>query len=214
LLILLAIPGFFFTLMTTGYPPTLGIGFQYTTHWVPYVFASTVIGLRLLAQQFGPERTRAAACAILLAVCAHSTAFGAVFQHESFVGGFNHVTFEESAEDIRNYAAFKELIALIPPDASVAASETEIPHVAARANAYTLRTAHGDADYLLIRKHGSYDANTLRAAFTRNEYGLVEQYKQMFYLFERNRESSRTQQAMAELGVRPRKKPKNKGVPK
>jgi uncharacterized membrane protein len=202
LLIYLAIPGFFFTLMTTGYAPTLGIGFQYTTHWVPYVFASTVIGLRLLGQQLGAERRQAAACAALLAVWAHSAVFGAVFQHDTFVGGSVRVTFEESEKDKRTYAAFTELIANIPPDASVAASETEVPHIAARLNAYTLRSAHGDATYLLVRKNGSHSVDVLRDAFTRNDYGLVGQHDRTFYLFKKDHKSDQTKRAMAELGIR------------
>lgn len=214
LLILLALPGFFFTLMTTGYPPTLGIGFQYTTHWVPYVFASSVLALRLLGQRFGAERRRAAACAALLAVTAHSTVFGAVIQHNTFVGGFNHVTFEESDADKRNYAAFTRLLELIPPDASVAASENEVPHVAARTDIFTLKAAHGDADYLLVRKHGGYNPGVLRAAFDRNDYGLVAQHERMFYLFKRGHNSrdtaKDTAKAMAQLGIKPQKKSKTK----
>lgn len=210
LLALLALPGFFFTLMTTGYSPTLGIGFQYTTHWIPYVFASTVLGLRLLGQRFGAERRLAAVCAILLAVSAHSTVFGAVFQHNTFSGGFNQVTFEESAEDKSRYEGFKKLIELLPPEASVAASENEVPHVAARANIFTLSSAHGDAEYLLIRKRGGFNANIVRDAFERNDYGLLGQHEQIFYLFKRGHESEGTAKAMSELGVKPRKTNKAK----
>ena len=200
LLVLLALPGFFFTLMTTGYPPTLGISFQYTTHWVPYLFAAAVLALKFLGQKFGAERRAAAACACLLAVTAHSAVFGAVFQHQEFVGGWSRVVFEESQEDKKRYEGFQALIAMIPPEASVAASERLVPHVAARANVYTLQGAHGDADYLLVGKGGNEPA-VLRAAFDRNTYGLLGKYEDDFFLFKRDLEAEGTEAARTQLGI-------------
>ena len=49
-LLLLAIPGFAFSLLTTGYDPTLSIGFQYTCHTIPYLFAATVLMLRVIGR--------------------------------------------------------------------------------------------------------------------------------------------------------------------
>lgn len=211
LLLLLAIPGFFFTLMTTAYPPTVSIAFQYTTHWVPYVFAATVVSLHLLGQQFGAERRRAAACALALGVTAHSTVFGAVFQHTSFVGGFGQVTFVETEEDKRNYQGLKSLADLIPETASVAATETEVPHVAARADVFTLKDSHGDATYLLVRRHGGMNPQVLQSAFERNDYGLVKQHDKLFYLFKKGYESEATHKALVDLGLARSKKPKRSG---
>lgn len=200
LLMLLAVPGFFFTLMTTGYPPTLGLGFQYTTHWVPYLFAASVLGLRFLGQRFGAERRAAAVCAALLAVSAHSTVFGAVFQHDEFVGGWSRVVFQESEEDKQTYQGFLSLAAQIPPDASVAATETLTPHVAARANIYTLKAAHGDADYLLLGK-GGFETSVVRSAIERNKYGLLAKYDDTFFLFKRDLEAPGTSEAFVRLGI-------------
>src|SRR4029077_19028628 len=88
--------------------------------------------------------------------------------------------------DRRVYAGFKRLIASIPTDASVAATESEVPHVAARMNAYTLKSSHGDADYLLVRNHGVMEHRVLQDAFDRNEYGLVGQFEDTFYLFKKD----------------------------
>jgi uncharacterized membrane protein len=213
LLFMLALPGFCFTLMTTGYPPTVSIAFQYTTHWIPYIFAATVLALHVLGQQFGAERRRAAVCAMALAVSAHSTVFGAIFQHDSFVGGFAGVSFVETDEDRRNYEGFQALAKLIPPDASVAASENEIPHLSARRDAYTLKDVHGDATYVLVRRHGNMNVQVFKDAFERNDYGLVKQHKKLFYLFKKDLESEATQQALVDLGLARKKKPKNRGKP-
>jgi uncharacterized membrane protein len=202
LLALLAMPGFFFTLMTTAYHPTLSIGFQYTTHWIPYLFAGTVIALRLLGKEHGVARRQGALCAFGLAIVAHSVTFGAVFQHESFEGGFQRVAFEETPSDRHVYAGFKRLIATIPAGASVAATESEVPHVAARINAYTLKSSHGDADYLLVRNHGVMEHRVLQEAFDRNEYGLVGQFEDTFYLFKKDHKITHlTRRALIELGI-------------
>jgi hypothetical protein len=39
---------------------------------------------------------------------------------------------------------------MIPADASVAATETEAPHVSSRENCFTMRKGYLDAEYLLI----------------------------------------------------------------
>jgi uncharacterized membrane protein len=199
LLVLLALPGFFFTLMTTGYGPTLQIAFQYTTHWIPYLFAAAVLALKFLGQTFGAERRAAAICAMLIAVTAHSTVFGAVFQHYEFVGGFKNVVFEESESDRKKYESFRAMTALSPPEASVAATESLVPHVAARLNAYTLKDAHGDADYLLINS-GRFEAAVVRDAFERNRYGLLSKYENEIFLFKRDLEAEGTAEALRHLG--------------
>ena len=213
LLMWLAIPGFFFTLMTTGYAPTVSIAFQYTTHWVPYVFAATVLGLRVVGQEFGAERRRGAVCALALAVSAHSMVFGAVLQHNTFVGGFLGVNFTESNKDRKDYEGLKGLAALIPEGASVAATEMEVPHVAARTDVFTLKDHHGDATYLLVRRSGIMNPQVLAAAFDRNDYGLVKQYDKTFYLFRKGLESEATHQALVDLGLARKKKQKRSGKP-
>ena len=47
------VPGAMFTLLTTGYAPTTDIAFQYSGHYVPYVFAAA--GVMLAA--YGAERS-------------------------------------------------------------------------------------------------------------------------------------------------------------
>ena len=49
-LLFLAVPGFAFSLLTTGYAPTLSIAFQYTCHAIPYIFAASVLMLRVIAR--------------------------------------------------------------------------------------------------------------------------------------------------------------------
>lgn len=198
----LALPGFFFTLMTTGYPPTISIAFQYTTHWIPYVFLATILSLRVMRDRFGAERQWGAVVALLLGIASHSTTFGAVIQHNTFVGGFTRVVFEESKQDKKLYADFMRLVRQIPQSASVAATEHEVPHIAARINAYTIRGGHADADYLLLRAGESTEIAA--DAFRRNKYGLVDRVGKTFFLFKKNFDApeAETDKAKKDYGIR------------
>ncbi len=79
-----------------------------------------------------------------------SVNFGAIFQPHRFRGGFRKVKFERSNEDVKRHDNLYEIIAMIPPDASVAAMETEAPHISSRDQIDTLRFSHHHADCLLI----------------------------------------------------------------
>lgn len=181
---LLVIPGFIVTLMTTGYPPTLAISFQYTTTWIPFLFAAAAMALRLRAQEFGAAARSASVAAVCAGVLIHSYVFGAILQHNTFVGGFSRVFFTMSEGERKRYADLQAVVKRIPRDVSVAATELEIPHVATRLNAYTLKITSGDADYIFLhRHHFDSDARShVRSAMKKEPYGLVAK-KGEFYLF-------------------------------
>jgi uncharacterized membrane protein len=206
LLALLAAPGFFFTLLTTGYDPSVSIRFQYTSHWIPWLFASTALYLMLLGRRpDGALLRRAAVGALALGVFCHSYVYGAVLQHNTFASGFERLHFSMSDSELSDYRDFQAIAAQIPKNASVAASEDVVAHVANRVTAYTLKITHGDADYLLIhaRSLNGGDRTHAEEAFSTYEYGLVDS-KSGFYLFKRDYESPKTAAALAELGIRAR----------
>lgn len=202
-LALLGIPGFFFTLLTTGYPPTVSIAFHYTLHGAPYLLAGSILMLRLLSQspRDGAVRRNAALGAMAVTMFFHSYAFGAIFQHNTFVGGFGKVEFKMSPDEEKRYQALKKIVAMIPKDASVAADESDMPHVSARVNAYDLRFAHGDAEFLLVRAGTLYTPGTLKNAFDRHRYGLIAS-DMGIYLFRRDAEGAGTDAARTLLGAR------------
>jgi uncharacterized membrane protein len=198
----LMLPGFFVTLMTTGYAPTTSITFQYVTHWVPFLFGAAVIALRLRGERLGPAAAKASVVALCFGVLCHSYVFGSIFQHNTFVGGFSKVQFEMSKEERQRYKDLLEIAAKIPKNASVAATELEIPHVSTRLDAYTLKVTAGEADYLLIaRSHFDDDARKrVREAAVDADYGLVAK-KDDFYLLKRNFTSPETPAALSALGL-------------
>lgn len=205
-LAMLASSGFFFTLMTTGYAPTISIAFHYTAHWIPYLFLSVVLALRVLSSEpSGAIRRRAALAGMALATLSHSYVFGAVMQHATFVGGFSKIDFFITSAEKQRYQQLVRLGAMIPREASVAATDHEIAHLAARIDAFTLRDAHGDADYLLINQQQIGFGNTRRTvqdAFHQAEYGLLAQ-ADVFYLFKKGHTSPDTAAARTALGITP-----------
>jgi hypothetical protein len=111
------------------------------------------------------------------------------------------------------YAALRRIVAKIPPTASVAATDMEVPHVSNRYTVFTLRSHHGDADYILVNRN-SFTSDTrsiFKEALSRNDYGLVAT-EAPFYLFKRDvvDPAPGTDQALSALGVRARdRKPKH-----
>jgi len=201
-LALLMLPGFFVTLMTTGYAPTLSIAFQYTTTWVPFLFAAVAIALRLRTVQLGPGARRASVIALCAGVACHSYVFGAFLQHNTFVGGFSRVDFAMSPGERARYADLKYVASFIPPNASVAATELEIPHVSARVDAYTLKVTTGDADYFFVnRYHVDADARQrMRKSMKKAPYGLVAR-KGDFLLFGKGHKSKGSDEALLAVGL-------------
>lgn len=202
-LIPLLLPGAFFTLLTTAYWPTVSIAFQYTTHWIPYLFLAAVIALSLLHRgEGGRIRQRAAVGTLALALLSHSYNFGAVLQHESFIGGFGQIDFSHSPEQAKRYQDLMSLVRLIPPSASVAATEYVNPHISARKDAYTFRYELPVVDRILVSSNEIVGDNRklLRSLMNKASYRLVTRAHE-FYLFERGESSPETEKAMHKLGV-------------
>jgi uncharacterized membrane protein len=202
--LLLFIGGAIITILTTDNPPMVSIAFQYTSHWIPYLFLATALALAGLGQ-VRTLRPGVAASLIALAitVASHSYNFGAVLQHEAFVGGFRQInfTFDDFAKE--RYANVRKLTDQIPRTASVAATEYMNPHISARLDAFVLRWDCGDVDYVFVsnREMGETARKSLNVMFKRKSYGLLGKTGNEFYLFKRGYQSAETTAALATLGL-------------
>ena len=202
--LLLFLPGAFLTLMTTGYWPTISISFQYTSNWIPFLFGSTVLALYLIERgEQGRVRSAAAVGALLVVMLSHSYNFGAILQHESFIGGFGRVNFEMDETARNRYDDLRGVLSHIPPDASVAATEYMSPHVSAREKSYIFRYDVGPVDFILLSENEmSGDLRrTLAAKFKQTPYGLFSKGKREFFLFKRGFAAAGTAAAYRELGI-------------
>jgi hypothetical protein len=104
------------------------------------------------------------------------------YQLGAFPAGENHG--RVLAEDLRGdpadetrYAQLRSIIARIPPEATVAATEAEGPHVSSRLIMYSLKYTLGkDPEYLLVglSRLGGEVAH-IRQALESGKYGVVAQ---------------------------------------
>ncbi len=178
--LLCTLPGFFFTLLATGYPPLIQISFQYTAHWTAFLFVAMLANLAWVQRpQFagdigGTTRQRAWLWAIVLSSLFTSYQYGAIFQQNTVRGGFGPYKFGTSEEDRANYRKVLDLIAKVPPTAKICSSENLVPHVSSRADAYTLRVGVFDAQYLLFSLPISgEEATNLRPAL-QGDFGVMQ----------------------------------------
>jgi hypothetical protein len=139
----------------------------------------------------------------------HSYDFGALLQHESFVGGFSRVSFEMSDTARKRYEDLRRVVSQIPPDASVASTEYMNPHVSTRTQAYVFRYDVGPVDYIFLSD--SELSGDLRRALTdkfrKYGYGLAAKGEKEFYLFKRGLVSPGTAAAYQHLGINIEPKP-------
>jgi uncharacterized membrane protein len=203
--LLLMLPGLLFTLLVTGYGPSVQIKYQYTTHWIAYLFAATVIALRWLGQR-APRRALAAQLALSAAMLSHSIVFGVVLEPSSFIGAIIPVRFSMTAEEKQRYHDLREIIAKIPPRASVSSTDFEAPHVSNRPTVYALAQDNSAGEYLLVSTDSLPLGATrehVRGLLTPGRYGLVARTGgARFYLFRQGLQSPDTAAATAELLAR------------
>jgi hypothetical protein len=124
-------------------------------------------------------------------------------QHQTYIGGFLPLPYKITPAEKDTYAALRRIVAKIPRQASVAATDMEVPHVSNRFSVFTLRMHHGDAEYLLVNRNAiaSDSRNILKDAIARNDYGLIAT-ERPFYLFKRDVAGSGTEHAFQALGVK------------
>ena len=222
--LLCMVPGFIFTMLATHYPPLVSIAFQYTAYWTSFLFIAVVANLAWLRRQEAEAETapatpsrvtaiearpsghwarqsrRAWLVAITAGVLVTSYQFGIVFQQNTAWGGFSPFHVGISDADRARHADLYEVIKRIPPDADLAAAETIVAQVSSRKNAYSLRIAYNQADYILARlPTGGDDRNNLLAALKSGLYGLVFQ-KGEFVLFRKGLPAATAAPFIRQLG--------------
>jgi uncharacterized membrane protein len=199
---LFLLPGLLFTLLSNN-PPFLQISFQYTAHWTAFLFPALVIALGppgAPGDSGGWRRRRAALVALVLATLSCSYQYGAILQRHTARSGFDRFRFGTGDAERARRAELDALVALIPPRARVAASETLVPHVCDRPDAYTLRLGLFDADDLLFAIPPTTDGELPRAAeaLTSGAFGVVEA-RSLFVLARRGHSTSGNPAVLARM---------------
>ena len=187
------IPAALFTLMSSR-SPLFEIYFQYTVFWGVTAFLMMFMVLR--RQFVETHRGRALTAntaAVLLTTLLTSCYYGSIFESPRMRGGFTAMSFEWTEEDAARFAAFRELTAQIPADASIAATSREVPHLSNRHEAYSLQIGHFDADYVLARRELVSKRKPARRAYEEalatGRYERVAE-KNVFILWKRTEEAA------------------------
>ncbi len=172
------VPGAVLTLLVTDYKPVFGSSFQYVMHWVPYLFLAVPIGLAALEKAGGVSKLRGAVAALALASTVTTYHYGAFSARNGSVrGGYHYISFEFTQAERERYAALLDVISVIPPKASVVATETVGPHVSSRRYMYAMRRGLYKAEYMLASSK-ELDFESTRKLFTKavktGEYGVVK----------------------------------------
>src|SRR4029079_17012040 len=144
----LLFPGFFVTLLSTGYEPVVNHRYQYVTHFTPYVFIGSVLVLERLRALHGSIRQGAALGALWAGTFFATHQFGAL-QTDYFHFGGGKVSFEYTAKQREALKNLHEVAATIPPEATLAATEVDAPHLAERHSLFSLKYAPEGDEYML-----------------------------------------------------------------
>jgi hypothetical protein len=201
----LLLPGVLFTILTT-WDAAFSIWYQYTTHWIPYVFGASVLALASIAERVG-ERRRAAACfALCLGVVAHSAVFGAVLAPSGFLGGGGvRPSYTMSPREQLRYRELRRLVAMIPATASVTSTDIEAPHVSNRRDVFAVAQDTSRGDYVLVNLESLDLARTranLAIVLADPAYGLLaDGYGGKLLLFKRGQVSPRTAEAKRRIAT-------------
>jgi hypothetical protein len=169
-LLVLLLPGMAVVGLSTDRVPVVQIGFQYVSHFIPYLFLASAAALATR-----PHRQRLPALAALVLGTAAMTAQFGAFLHQPFRAGFQQVTFGWSAQEAKALADVRAVTALIPESASVVAGEHVGAYVARRHILMSLRDGTQKADYVLVDRDDLAPPAraTAVAALTGRQYGVV-----------------------------------------
>ncbi|MEZ4370360.1 MAG: DUF2079 domain-containing protein [Polyangiaceae bacterium] len=208
----LFIPGLLFSLLTTGYKPTISYSFQYVMHWCALLFLATPFVLRSIQNRAGKVRAVGAALAMLMLTAITQFQWGA-FSHKQLIAGFTHIDFDYSPEDSKRYHQLLGLANMIPPDAEVSSTEIVGPHVSSRVTMYAIRLSWGKqmGEYVLISKRELRLEKTearLWEILSSGSHGLMARDGE-FILLRRGADTSKNKALIQELKLKapsPRKK--------
>ena len=203
--LLCCVPGFFFTLLATQYPPLTQISFQYTAYWTPFLFIATISALDWLREReqagtVAPASRRAWVVALAGVMLVSTWQFGAILNKRNARGGFGPYRFGLTEKDHQRHRNAYALIAQVPPLVKVCASEAINPHLSARPDAYTLRNGLHDAEYVMFELPiGGVEKAQVLEPLRTGSFGVVD-HQGEFVLAKRGHPTTRNAEVLAKIG--------------
>ncbi len=203
------VPGAILTLLVTDYAPPILFSFQYVMHWSPYLFLASALVLgSMLKEKGGKERAFGAITAMCLVSAALSFNYGAFpARDKGLKSGYHKITFGFSKKEAKVLRDVRALVASIPPDASVGATERVGAHLSSRAGFYTLRRGSHGVDYMVARKSGlrlDKTKRTIRRALESGNYGVHDRFGE-FIVFKKGGDTKENAKVLSEWKLKKRK---------
>jgi len=156
------IPGAVYSLMETQYHALVDIHFQYSPHFLAFMFPAMVIVLEKQSERNAMDAKRVGALgAIVLGTLLCSYQYGPMFQQNNSRGGPIPYKFGWDTEGMARHRAITALKEILPPEAKVAASAFTVTQISSRPDGYSLSISLYDADWIL--------APTVRSEFVGEE---------------------------------------------
>jgi len=168
------LPGAVYCLLSTGYRPLIDIHYQYSVHFLAFVFPALALVIRAVESRASEQTLVTAAeeshdaAAIAAAVAREQKAvrrgmlatliaatvlcsyqYGATLQQNTSRGGPVPYHFGWDEEGRERREALAEVMQVVPPQARVTASAFLVPQISARPNGYSLSLGLFDAEWLL-----------------------------------------------------------------
>jgi uncharacterized membrane protein len=137
--------------MLSNYPPYYRLGFQYPALVVPFIHVSLIRGMEKLNM---PGKNGVSLRAVLMAlIVVNAASCVALSPLSPFTDGFNlSPAYIKPNASQRNHR-LTEILALVPPDASVLTQDNIFPHVSNRLDAYVIVPDIHDDPETLLRSH-------------------------------------------------------------
>lgn len=194
------LPGIPFTLLATNRAPLYEVSFQYVYHYMPYVFAATVLALEGLAS-LSRVRMWSAVGALAFSIVFSSQQYGALFGQTEIKGGFSYKRLVTNSFDADRLRSLTKVTRSIPPGAFVASSKYVGPHVSTRLDLVPIRDIHKKPpDFILLGPDApDQDRDDVKDALKSRDYGVVTK-SEGFLLLERGantRHNRREQRALS-----------------
>jgi len=179
------IPGTVYSLMETQYHALVDIHFQYSPHFLAFVFPAMVFVLEKQSEHRTLDAKRVGALgAIVLGTLLCSYQYGPMFQQNNSRGGPMPYKFGWDSEGMARYKAITALKEVLPADATVAASAFTVTQISSRANGYSLSISLYDADWILAPTARSEFLSEERTrtvqALTSGAFGVVAVHPPFF----------------------------------
>jgi hypothetical protein len=198
------IPGTIYSLMETQYHALVDIHFQYSPHFLAFMFPAMVFALEKQSERPTIDAKRVGALgAIVLGTLLCSYQYGPMFQQNSSRGGPIPYKFGWDSEGMKRHSAITALKEILPPDATVAASAFTVTQISSRMNGFSLSISLYDADWIFAptaRSELLSDERTRAVqALSSGTYGVVA-VRHPFFLAKKGYSTEKNASVLSSIG--------------